>query len=117
MRLNRTGHADRTEQKRDESNQIQKAIEILQRRPEIPFALGHRVVFESEPLNLRRENLDPLAHISAFGKLHVIAVMRDASRFQEIRCGRDLAAECKRVAQTTPPPTLRPASSSARPRW
>ena len=117
VRLNRTGHADRAEQERDEANEIQKAVEIFQRRPEILLALGDGVIFETKPLDLRRKNLDPLPHIGPVGELHVIAIVRDAARFQEVRLRRDFAAECKRAAQTTPPPKLRPASSSARPRW
>ena len=39
---------------------------------------------------MRRENLDPLPDIGAVGKLHVIAVVRDAARLQEIRRGEIL---------------------------
>ena len=39
---------------------------------------------------MRRQNLDPLPHVGALGKLHVIAVVRDASRLEQIRCGKIL---------------------------
>ena len=52
-------------------------------------------------LDLRRERRDSLVNVDAFGKLHVIAITRDAARLQQIRLRRDFAAECKRAARTT----------------
>ena len=90
MGLDRTGHADRAEQERNEADEIQKAVEILQRRPEVPLPFGHRVVFESEPLDLRRKRLDPLFHIGAIGKLHIHAVARDVARLEQVGFGEIL---------------------------
>ena len=84
MRLDRAGHADRAEQQRDETDQVQEAIEIFERGAEIAFSFRDRVVFESEPLDLRRESFDSLLHVGAVGKLHVIAIARDAARLEQV---------------------------------
>ena len=84
MRLDRAGHADRAEQQRDETDEIQEPIEIFQCGAEIALSFRDRVVFESEPLDLRRESFDSLLHVGAVGKLHVIAIARDAARLEQV---------------------------------
>src|SRR5437588_10190694 len=85
MRLDRAGHADRAEEQRDEADKVQEAIEIFERGAEIAFSFRDRVVFETKPLDLRREDFDALLHVGAIGELHVVAVARDAPGLQQVR--------------------------------
>ena len=55
MRLDRARDADRAEQERDEPDEIEEAVKILERRAEILLPLLDGVVLEAEPLNLRRD--------------------------------------------------------------
>src|SRR5436853_1767964 len=85
MCADRASDTNSAEEQRDEPDQVEKAVKILERCAEILFAFGDGIIFEPEALHLRRQFADALLAIHAFGKLNVIAVMRDAARLQQIR--------------------------------
>ena len=89
MRLNRARHPDRAEQERDEADEIEKAVKIVERFAEILFPFRNRVVFETGLLDLRRESLHSV-DVNVRRKLHEIEVARHASRLDEMRGGEIL---------------------------
>ena len=57
VRVNCARNSDRAKEKRDEANQIEKPVKIIERFAEVLLPLRHRVVFEPGLLDSRRESL------------------------------------------------------------
>src|SRR5450432_2370882 len=85
MRLDRARHADRAEQKRDKSDEIEEAIKIIERFAEILLPFRDRVVFESETLDLRREFFHFARNVQVRRELHEIQVAREAAGLKQVR--------------------------------
>ncbi len=85
VRLDRTRHPHCAEQKRNEADQVQEAVEIVQRLPEILLPRRHRIEVHPQLLDLRTENRHSLLHLVAGRELHVIPVARDAALLEQLR--------------------------------
>src|SRR5713101_7631078 len=84
MRLDRTRYSDRTEQERDETNEIEEPVKIVERLAQILLAFLDRVVLEPGLFYFWREPLHFSRNLNAGPELHEIEVAREAASLEQI---------------------------------